>query len=472
MTLAPKEPRSDDAIAFIQLVFIHRMQNELWSATTRPTMPLRLLPILLLFLASDWSSAARLLGQLPSAPPSLHTSQAIYREMRLISIDERDKWTFRGVSRSTDDARQRSAVTLSGDQVVRWGGWPGLIDQQAVLLGDGSILCGELRFLDSKQVVVANDWLEIPPLQIEDLRAIVLTPPASLNEWIELQSRIWGVTGEDDVLWFNDGQRIAGVVSWPNTLAQGQLEDLSIESGAGETQIDSEKVQAIVFSPSLFSPIASLPQGRTLGLADGTLLRLKSVDTDAPKLGLELRAAIRVTSIDRKTDFLSSIAYLASRPERTIFLSDLTPASYRYVSDTKLQWELGVDRDLFERPLILRSQIVHRGLAMHSSSQAAYRWDGSPGHFLAEAVLARPAPQATELPGSVDGRVLVARNGQLDTVQRFTLRRGPPGRNEPTVVVKVNVKDVKLIVLIVEEGQFGQYGDQLLWLDARFGKVR
>jgi hypothetical protein len=148
-------------------------------------------------------------------------------------------------------------------------------------------------------------------------------------------------------------------------------------------------------------------------------------------------------------------------------LSDLVPARYRHVSDSTLRWELGIDRDLFGAALHTDSSLYLRGLASHSSSQIAYRWDGSPVRLLAEVTLAAAAPGSAAQLGSVDCQVLVARGGKLQSVHTFSLRRTAQGATQMVELIDLELRDAQLIVLVTDKSDYGQYGDHVLWLDAR-----
>jgi NPCBM/NEW2 domain len=146
-------------------------------------------------------------------------------------------------------------------------------------------------------------------------------------------------------------------------------------------------------------------------------------------------------------------------------LDQLKPASYRHVSDNQLEYGLGIGRDVNGNPLQFGSRrqsgIAFRGVALHSSARAAYRWDGSPGKFLTEVQL---APTAGRL-GSVICKVVLARGGNLQTVSEFSLRAGDGVTSH---LVDIDIDGAQLVVLVVEKADQGQVGDHVLWLDARF----
>ncbi len=132
-----------------------------------------------------------------------------------------------------------------------------------------------------------------------------------------------------------------------------------------------------------------------------------------------------------------------------------------------MNWPLGKNRDLLGRPLLQRTSdgvgIVDRGLATHSASQVAYRLDGKPAKFLAEVVMALPSEGAAEELGNAVCQVLLARNGKLQSAAKIQLDRLQPQSQR----VEVDLSDAQLLVLVTEQDDYSQFGDHILWLDAR-----
>jgi len=100
---------------------------------------------------------------------------------------------------------------------------------------------------------------------------------------------------------------------------------------------------------------------------------------------------------------------------------------------------------------------------MHSSSQVAYRLDGSEKRMLVEVQLAKPADGANEQLGSVNCQVMVARAGKLQQIADFHLDRS---RSDPHFL-DLDISGSQLLVLVTDQSDFAQYGDHVLWLDAR-----
>jgi hypothetical protein len=356
---------------------------------------------------------------------------------------------------------------------VRWGSWPGLTRRQAVWLSDGSWLAGELSIAPGPRVEVESDWFQVPPVDLAIVRGIVVNPPASLHEWLRLQSQMVAAEGRQDVIWLMNNQRVSGVIRWPEggkRPLDGQ--QLTLEGSNNQrVTIAWNDIQAIVLSPTLLGPVPASP-AQSVGFVDGSLLHY-----DALKIGvwgtttLQLPSGLELEGIAPKAEWLAAIRYLASRPGEVVFLSELEPASYRQASDNQLTWELGRDVDCYGKPLIIRMEehaapgIVPKGLAMHAPAQVAFRLEPTQRRFLAQATLALPDPQTTLRFGNVVCRVLVARNGKLEEVQQFSL--SATAADQPQQLVDVDLTGAQLLVLLVEKGEFGSLGDHVLWLDAR-----
>ena len=270
------------------------------------------------------------------------------------------------------------------------------------------------------------------------------------------------------MIWLRGKKQLIGLVRWPS--GGLTLEDeLRIDIRGESIQAAMVDVEAIALSPALHPPLKQESGGKVIGLEDGSLLQVSKWKVLPNKVQLSLLSLNDIVTWDGQAEFASSVRYLSSMPGGAVFLSSLEPASYRHITDSTLAWPLGRDRDLWGRPLMISHENsvgeVFHGLAMHSSSQVAYRWDRSAGRFLSEVRLAVPQPGSfTEL-GDADCRVLLAREGKLVEVDAFHLNRRSEKSDYHTV--DVDLSNAQLLVLVVEQGTLGQYGDHVLWLDAR-----
>lgn len=441
------------------------------AAVNRP-QPLRRVIGVRLAMCTAWAillaSQSPLLAQSQLAVQNLHTLDNIRPEAKLLALTLEGEWNF---------AVGKDNTQLAAEQIVRWGAWTGVRDESAVWLADDSWVCGRLS-LSATGVGVASDWLDVSPLAWNAVRGLVLAPPRTLNNWLELQTQMLAVQGEEDVLWLTNGTRLTGIVRWDEAFDAPAGQTLQLEVGAGTAvvgdttgqsiRIPLGEIKAIVFSPTLFGRVAEPPAALWISLQDGSHLKTTRVDASPTGVQLALANGLQLKSLDFTEQFVGSIVGLA-RPGAAgaRFLSELHPASYRHVPDSSLRWELGVDRDVYGADLHTSQGIFAGGLATHSVSQVAYRWDGSPARLLAEVRLAAVPPGAAERLGSVTCRILVARGGELQTLHEFDLQRVAHSQVPPVELLSVAVQDAQLIVLVTDKSDYGQYGDHVLWLDAR-----
>ena len=393
----------------------------------------------------------------PGVP--LHVNNSVFSDAQLSELDADLRWSFL-ISEKT--------VAIRQDQLVRWGAWPGIVRGPAIWLSDGSWLSGNLKFSGDDFVSVEGDWLENVRIALRDVRGIVLTAPASLPEWNRLQSQMADWNGQRDAIWLSGERQVSGIIRWGQVNPfSNELDQIELEGDQQSTAIELAEVRQIVFSPALFGRVTSKSSSVEIGLSDGSLLKVRELKRSGSRVTLVLESGLELTSLDSGAEFCESVRYLLGSPAGTKFLTDLTAASYRHVSRTTLEWSLGKDRDLLDRPMMNHAGIVARGLAMHSNSQIAYRWDGKPARLLAEARLAQPAPGADEDLGSVACEVLVARRGKLERANIFSLDR----TSNRSAFVDVELSGAQLIALVVDEGDAGPYGDHVLWLDARISEI-
>lgn len=389
-------------------------------------------------------------GQNPSTS-CLHLADQIIGDGKLIGLEE-STWKF---------IDQANSSAVNSGQVVRWGNWRGVVDRPAVWLDDGSWLVGDLAFNADQRVMVQNRWLNVPSIPLRSVRGVVLTPVASLTEWIGRQQSLYTAEGEGDIVWLKDQRRLVGVIDWTSLESNTQLK---VNIAGQNVTIPLEEVVALLSSPALLGA-PSTPSVR-IGLSDGTLLHVNEVKAVENRVAFSLSSLPQLGSIDLAQDFTAAITLLSySNVDKVQRLDQLKPISYRHVSDNQLEFALGNGRDVYGNPLQFgrrrQAGIVFSGLALHSSAQAAYRWDSSPGKFLAEV---RLAPSVGKI-GSVVCKVLLARHGNLQNVSEFSLRADDHSASQ---LVEIDISDAQLVALVVEKADRNQIGDHVFWLDARF----
>ena len=272
--------------------------------------------------------------------------------------------------------------------------------------------------------------------------------------------------GEQDRVWLQDGNEIGGLLNFSRS--DPERTAIAVEAGGRRLELSENQVRSMVFSPALMGELDVHRASAQIGLQDGSLLRFRSMQVETSRIIFNTLGGLQLKSLDAPPQFIDAVRYLVEPEPGVTYLSDLPLASYKNLSETALEWALGVDRDALGRRLQVAGGVIDKGLGMHSSSQAAFRLDGTAARFQAEIVFAQPQRGASTRLGSVQCRVLVAREGKLQTVADTVLQRS--SEEESSSIVNVDVTDAQLLVLVVESSDFGQYGDHVLWLDARLVK--
>lgn len=384
---------------------------------------------------------------------SVHTTTGIYSDVMLEDVTP-DSLVFR-----YREGRKPS-LSIPVEQLVRWGVWRGVRDKQALWLAGGSWICGNVA-LRGEGASVDSAWLSCPKLDYESVRGAVLQPPVSHQAWLELKSQMMLASGEQDTVWIRSGSKVSGIIRWDRSTSS---EVLFVETANGPLELDLQEVAAIVLSPALMGRLPKNRQTLQIALQDGSKLYVRELSRSQPEqLQLKLVSSAVLKTLDDSKTFATSVEHVANQTHRTLNLGQLEAASYKHLPDGSLSWPLGIDGDVYGRPLMVGDGVVDRGIALHSASQVAYRWDGSPATLLAEVVFAKPARGAKVGLGSVDVKVLLARNGQLVAVEEFSLTRA----THASKTLAVDLTEAKLIVLVVEQADRGQAGDHILWLNAR-----
>lgn len=389
----------------------------------------------------------------------------IVQQAELTHISDAAHATFRFASRDsvriedpTDEVVEESVPIR---QLICWGGWKAWGPKQSIWLKYGSWLYGDVT-LENNYLSLQSDWLDIPRIQIEQVRGIVFLPPASQSQAIELRADMAQATGDRDVVWLTRGRRISGIVNL-DTSVDGN-KSIAVNVGKKTIQMEMDQIRAIVFSPDFIGPLVEIPDTTTIALEDGSLMNLTRMQLRAQHIQCDLATGISVHSLDRYSDFHKTVTYIANKPSSVLFLADQTPAQYQYMGKSHIPWPLGLNEDVFSRPLAANPKgTVGRGIALHSHSQVAYRWDATPATFHSEVVLAPPRDRSSKIKPIANCKILVARGGKIEIENEFQF----VGHTGKSVSVSTDLEGASLFALVVEPADSREYGDHVLWLEAR-----
>lgn len=357
--------------------------------------------------------------------------------------------------------------------IARWGTLRTPNRVPVALLNDGSRLVVQGMQKQKERFAIQSFLWEEIFIEEPLLRGMILATPGSDQRWNQWIERMLTADGRNDQVAVKDRGWIQGTLIWSeDTFDLVQPSGRLLLRVDGETlELKIEEIEAILFSPVL-TPTVSITASHEIGFKDGSRITCSQWSIDTNQLarfrltsGLELKSAVSVSELS------SSICFLAGSSKNFSYLSDMESASYKHLDFLSTKWELGRDQDLWRRKL---KQIgdgteageVAKGLAMHATSQVAFRWNKSAGKLLAQVLLAEPEQPSTTSAGSAIAKVLILKEGKLETKYTsdlITLKSQPQE-------VDVSITGAELVILLVDAGPQGTIGDHVLWLDARIAK--
>jgi len=388
----------------------------------------------------------------------------VIRKTELLNLSDQGK-----VELLANGEKQIQAIR----DIARWGTLRAPNRVPLALLNDGSrMVVHGIQKQKDRFAIQSFQWEEV---LIEEplLRGLILTTPGSDQRWNQWIERMLTAEGRNDQVAVKDRGWIQGTLVWSE-----ESFDLTQPSGRLILRVDGEnlelkieEVEAILFSPVL-TPTLSTEASQSVGFKDGSRFYCSqwSIDTDQLARfrlsgGLELKSAVSVSELS------SNVCFLAGSSKNFSYLSDIEPASYKHLDFLSTKWELGRDYDLWQRKLKqvgddANAGEVEKGLAMHATSQVAFRWNKSAGKLLAQVALAEPEQPSTSSAGSAIAKVLILKEGKLETIFTSDLItfKSPPQE------VDVSISGAELVILLVDAGPQGTIGDHVLWLDARIAK--
>ncbi len=296
--------------------------------------------------------------------------------------------------------------------------------------------------LVSRPAALDDVDLKVP---VDSVLGLLLSPPDETDALESLLRKLRSEPRPAEVLWLANGDRLAG-----SFLALGS-ESVTFQPETGQVEIPRSSVLALGFAPELVQ--YPRPKGIYLELTftDGSRLGVTDCRVEQGRVLARTRFGAEIKPS------LSSLSRVHVRSDAIQFLSDRPAAASRYVGYLGHHPETyGRDATWDGHPLSLAGQPYDRGLGMLPRTLLAYPLDGREKRFQALVGLDDHAgPKA-----SVVFRVLV--DGQEE---RFV--SPPMTRRDAPLPVDVELKGAKLLILVVEFGQFGDVQDSADWVEAR-----
>lgn len=344
------------------------------------------------------------------------------------------------------------------DALLRFGRAVPLSARYALWLVDGSRLAAE-------RISWQDDWLEILPLwNLEPLRiartqvqAILLAGPISVRQTVALEQRAQAVSGADDFLLLVDGTVIRGTLQWDQTVAATNMRGhWALKTAVGIQQIPTQRVRGVVPSPALRSPVSTGPNDWSVGLRDGSLLRIRDPLGD----GLRLACGLDLTGPVASQEFLRSICMLARCNPGGALVAAWVPVRYRAVpllemAPPLVRWSDGWPAQYFQ------GYGYPNAIVAAATSRLVYRLDGQQRLRGTVTVQTRAdlASQTTVVP-QCQFVVQTSRGGQ----QTETVWQSPAVAAGQQLSFDVELKDSQLLILGSDSVSAGDL-PQAIWLD-------
>ncbi len=410
---------------------------------------------------------------------TLHTTVESVPEAKLSWASDSGELAF-------EAAGKDELIRVSCDQVVSWGAWQPAFSQPTVWTADGSWIVGEVSFSETR-LSIKPWWAADVEIPLSQVGGLLLHAPANPNQRRELIGEMLESEGARDLVWLTSGQKVSGLLQIKQDAERTQF---LLSNGGQSVTLAADEIRAIVFSPELVAPPRLSNLQQAVGLTDGTLVcvsdlgrtlaaltskRGASLETaGGVKFDIHAQAESEATqsSERRPRTLIDHVIFLASSPARCMRLSREEPVSYKYSSESLLDWPLGKNRDVRQSMMTAGRGIQPCGIAMHATSQVAFRIGEDCKQFIAEVTLSgvpaaesssrTPSPVQREL-GSVTCEVLVARGGKLQQLAEVELSSVYQRRAQ----INVDCQGSQLVVLVVREADKGNYGDEVYWNEAR-----
>ena len=340
---------------------------------------------------------------------------------------------------------------MAGADLCWWGSWAEPRGQRQVLLVDGSLIAADVADVDKQRVLL--DWNSggIVTLPLEIVAGIVFHPPADPQSADALLAKLPTAGGNADRLLLVNGDAIGGELL---SLAD---DTVHIRTAAGKLDVRTDKIAAVALNSALAAKPRPASAHAWLGLADGSRLLVASLVDDGAKANATLAAGPQIT--------LSADDICALQPVggRSVYLSDLKPASYQYIPFFDLTWPYHTDRNVLGTQLRAAGRLYLKGLGMHSASRLTYDLDKPYREFAAEIAI----DDQTAGRGSVVFRVYTD-----DGSGKWQLKYDGPivragAAPLPIAVDLASAKRLSLLIDFADQGDIQGHAD---WLNARLLK--
>jgi hypothetical protein len=354
----------------------------------------------------------------------------------IISIDAKGTAVFQ-------TAAEKRQLPLA--DLVAWGACPDPKRAPILVLADGGLLAADFLASDNNAVSAESEIFGRLKIPWDALAGAVFRLPPDLKQRDALLDRVVRTQERSDRLMLDNGDQPAGLIEKINE------DSVRLKTNLGVVNIELGRVTAIVFNPALRRITPDNAARTWLGLSDGSRLPASGVKMDASTLQFDA-AGQSFKTLPKNLVFLQSIS------GRTVYLSDLKPAEYRFMPFLDLAWPYKLDRCVTGAWLRAGGNSYMKGIGVHSAARLAYVLDEPYKRFQAETAV----DDSSDGGGSVRFRVLV------DGVDKFNgeIIRG----GMKPVPISMDMSGAKKLELIVDYADRADVLDRADWLNARLIK--
>ncbi len=360
---------------------------------------------------------------------------------RLVAVDVPPAWQLR-----FDVAGQIREVVL-GD-LVMWGGFVEPARGVHIIMADGGVIVATSAQLDNERLRADARLFGKIDLPIKLVSGVIFHPPLDPAKLDQFVARVTSSAGHNDRVLLDNGDELTG------TVAELTPAILRLQIESGKIDVDIGQLSAVIFNPLLVEKQRNSGLRALVGFFDGSRVTAVALVSQASSMQLKLAEGADISAQ------IDSIVAVQTLGGRTIYLSDLMPASYRHLPYLQLGWPLKTDRSVLGRTLRAGGHVFAKGLGMHSPARVTYELDKPFRRFESEVALDAECGDR----GSVVFRVFVNDgSGKLiEAAKSETVRGG-----DPPVPISVDLAGAKRISLLVDFADHGDELDHADWLNAR-----
>jgi hypothetical protein len=339
---------------------------------------------------------------------------------------------------------------IAAAELVQWGTFRETSRAPILVLADGSLLVADVLGADKETLTADSELFGTVKLPLERLAGIVFQPPATQQQRDLMLDRIAALqrpaAGDADRLVLENGDEVAGL------LEAIENDTAKFRAAVGQLKIETQRIAAIFFNPSLVRKPEREPLQAWTGFADGSRLLATRLLTDD--------SALRITTATGQTWTTAPKNMVAIEPlgGRITYLSDLKADGYRQIPYLDLSWPYRTDRNVTGGLLRSGGRLYLKGLGMHSAARLTYTLQGPYKRFQAELGI----DDSTAGGGSVRFRVFI--DGH-ETFSSDIVRGGMT-----PVPLSLDLSGAKRLDLIVDYADRGDVLDHADWLRARLVK--